>query len=315
MEKRYQVFLSSTYKDLIEERSEVMKVLIKWGAFPAGMELFPASDESIWELITSMIDSSDYYLLLIAGRYGSMSTKTMSYTEKEYRYALKKKIPCIVLIHKNPGAIPSNKTDMDDKLRGALNKFRAYAQKKSSACGYWENLKELSEAVLFGLRRLEETRPAIGWVRAKAPLNEPFPNAPADNFNFGGELTISFVVKDDYKTHVVTQSGIFPPPFSYDRKIFISWEEIFRHIGLKMYANCSERGLLSALKKLCHVKDRDWISVHLPPGAAFKFLFKDEYLQEIKLKFLQMNLIEPHPNSLPDVTSWRLTEMGKKYFH
>lgn len=45
MNKRYQVFLSSTYVDLKEEREEILRILLKLNCFPAGMELFPAIDE------------------------------------------------------------------------------------------------------------------------------------------------------------------------------------------------------------------------------------------------------------------------------
>jgi Domain of unknown function (DUF4062) len=43
MEKRYQIFVSSTYEDLQEERREVMQSLLKMNCIPTGMELFPAA--------------------------------------------------------------------------------------------------------------------------------------------------------------------------------------------------------------------------------------------------------------------------------
>jgi hypothetical protein len=45
MEKRYQVFVSSTYQDLQDERQEIMQALLELDWFPAGMELFPAANE------------------------------------------------------------------------------------------------------------------------------------------------------------------------------------------------------------------------------------------------------------------------------
>jgi len=41
IEKRYQVFISSTFEDLQEERQEVMRALLELDCIPAGMELFP----------------------------------------------------------------------------------------------------------------------------------------------------------------------------------------------------------------------------------------------------------------------------------
>lgn len=45
MKKRYQIFVSSTYKDLIEERLIVKKAILEMKHFPAGMEEFPALDK------------------------------------------------------------------------------------------------------------------------------------------------------------------------------------------------------------------------------------------------------------------------------
>ena len=88
MDKRYQVFVSSTYADLQEERQEVMQALLELDCIPAGMELFPAANEDQWTLIKKVIDDCDYYMVNLAGRYGSIGPDDLSYTEMEYRYAL-----------------------------------------------------------------------------------------------------------------------------------------------------------------------------------------------------------------------------------
>jgi len=41
MDRRYHVFVSSTYEDLREERREVMQALLALDCIPTGMELFP----------------------------------------------------------------------------------------------------------------------------------------------------------------------------------------------------------------------------------------------------------------------------------
>lgn len=43
---RYQIFVSSTFKDLREEREAVLNAILKLNQFPAGMELFPATNET-----------------------------------------------------------------------------------------------------------------------------------------------------------------------------------------------------------------------------------------------------------------------------
>ena len=89
-EKRFQVFVSSTYLDLQEARAAVVSALLNLDAIPAGMELFPAADDDAWTLIEDVIADSDYYLLIIGGKYGSVDPELeISFTEREYDTAVK----------------------------------------------------------------------------------------------------------------------------------------------------------------------------------------------------------------------------------
>ncbi len=99
MNKRYQIFISSTYKDLIEERQKVIQAILKLYHFPIGMEMFHADNEEQWKQIKNTIDMSDYYILIV-GRYcGTLiEYEGISYTEKEYDYALSKNIPVLSFI-------------------------------------------------------------------------------------------------------------------------------------------------------------------------------------------------------------------------
>ena len=56
MNKRYQVFVSSTYRDLRVERMEVMTALLGLDCIPCGMEYFPAADETQWSFIKRLIN-------------------------------------------------------------------------------------------------------------------------------------------------------------------------------------------------------------------------------------------------------------------
>ena len=99
MDKRYQIFVSSTYADLKEERQRVIQALMEMDCIPAGMELFPAADEEQWLFIKKVIDDCDYYLLVIGGRYGSTTSDGISYTEKEFDYAVSIGLKVVALIH------------------------------------------------------------------------------------------------------------------------------------------------------------------------------------------------------------------------
>src|SRR4051794_2675392 len=105
MDKRYQVFVSSTYADLKDERRKVIQTLMEMDCIPSGMELFPAADEEQWEFIKKVIDDCDYYLLILGGRYGSTTPEGISYTEKEYDYAISRGLKVLAFPHEDPDLI------------------------------------------------------------------------------------------------------------------------------------------------------------------------------------------------------------------
>lgn len=99
MNKKLQVFVSSTYTDLIEERQAAVEAILDAGHIPAGMELFKAGNESQLKTIYKWIDESDVYMLILGGRYGSIEKKSgKSYTQLEYEYALSKNIPVFAVV-------------------------------------------------------------------------------------------------------------------------------------------------------------------------------------------------------------------------
>lgn len=99
MNKKLQVFVSSTYTDLIEERQAAVEAILDAGHIPAGMELFKAGNDSQLKTIYKWIDESDVYMLILGGRYGSIEEKSgKSYTQLEYEYALNKKIPVFAVV-------------------------------------------------------------------------------------------------------------------------------------------------------------------------------------------------------------------------
>jgi hypothetical protein len=160
---RYQVFVSSTFRDLRAERQAALDAILELGHFPAGMEIFPAADATPWELIESIIRDSDYYVLIIGGRYGSAGPEGISYTEMEYELALRLKKPILAFLHGNPDAIPAGQSEMDGKARQRLEAFRQRVSDRHTK--NWSNKDELKTAVLLALVHAIRTIPAAGWVR------------------------------------------------------------------------------------------------------------------------------------------------------
>lgn len=165
MKKRYQIFISSTFADLKDERNLVMQAVLERKCFPAGMELFPAIDREQFEYIKKVIDDSDYYLLIIGARYGSLDENGVSFTEKEYDYAVRKGIPVIAFLHSDINSIPLKKTDGDKELMQKLEAFRCKVQ-TGRLVNYWKDPHELKAKVISSLVDVFDEQPKIGWIRA-----------------------------------------------------------------------------------------------------------------------------------------------------
>ena len=163
MDKKHQVFVSSTYEDLQVERQEVMHVLLELDCIPSGMELFPAANASQWELIKGVIDDCDYYVVIIAGRYGSLGPRGVSYTEMEYRYAVEKEKPVVAFLHGDPGAIQSQWAEQSEDGKVKLQAFRELVQKR--VCKEWKTADGLGSVVSRSLVALRKSHPAVGWIR------------------------------------------------------------------------------------------------------------------------------------------------------
>lgn len=165
MDKRYQVFVSSTFADLKEERSRVIQTLMEMDCIPAGMELFPAADEDQLAFIKRVIDDCDYYVVIVGGRYGTVGADGVSYTEKEYDYALGRGLKVIALLHEEPEALPMAKSEADPATRERLQAFRSRLA-DGRLVKFWTRADELPGLVALSLAKTIKMFPAQGWVRA-----------------------------------------------------------------------------------------------------------------------------------------------------
>lgn len=168
MEKKYQIFISSTYEDLKEERKKVQDTILSMYQFPIGMEMFSAADEEQWEIIRETIDSSDYYVLIIGHRYGSMIEEGeyagISYTQKEFRYALEQKIPVLAFLIDSNVEIALDKMEYDADKREKLEQFIEEV-KKGRTIQRWTSKDDLANKVMNSLNKQINRKNRPGWVR------------------------------------------------------------------------------------------------------------------------------------------------------
>ncbi len=176
LDKRYQVFISSTLMDLKKERQDLRAALSKSNFIVEGMENFPATNMREWKIIKERIDKSDIFVLIIGDKYGSIAENAkglesnlladdeiISFTHLEFRYAKQSGIPILAFI----------KSKREDNNQ--VNGFIKEVQKSSLTTDTWKNETELVAAVTAGLNNIvseDSFTENSGWVKVNS-LNTP----------------------------------------------------------------------------------------------------------------------------------------------
>jgi len=174
MKRKLQIFISSTYKDMLEERQSAVEAVLRAGHIPAGMELFAAGDESQLETIKRWIEDSDVYMLILGGRYGTIEKNSgISYIEIEYDHAYNLKKPSFSVVideaalgkkvKKNGAAFIETEHSQElktfkDKVLSRTSRF--YTDAKDIKLSIFESLSDIM------------TRPGLlGWIKASEMPN------------------------------------------------------------------------------------------------------------------------------------------------
>lgn len=327
MEKRYQVFISSTFADLEEERKCVMEAVLDLDCFPAGMEMFPASDMEQFEYIKTIIDQSDYYVLIIAGRYGSIAEDGYSFTEKEYDYAKSKDIPILSFVKKDITSIPVLKTDEDPTKKEKLEKFREKAL--AGRLGkLWNDSKDLKYEISSSLSKEFRIKPRLGWIKGDIENNEillrQINELRVENDNLKKEI-------DYYKTHELDNKNesylekhidslaqgdskyevnFEIEYYSYEAgnyvtlkdKIALTWSELFDEIGFIIISS-DRRNMREIINNIIYDKviEKFEIADNEPDDVKY-FSINDKNMTVIILQLNSLNLLESLSGDYNDLT-------------
>jgi Domain of unknown function (DUF4062) len=177
MVKKLQIFVSSTYLDLKDERQKAVEGILRAGHIPAGMELFNAASKSQWQVIEEWIKESDILMLILGGKYGSIEPETgKSYTQLEYEFAIKHQIPVFAIVLNDQYLINKKSAninlevferDVNEPNEEKYNEFKKLVL--SNLVKFVENISEIATEVSYSLQefvRKDKTEYNFrGWVR------------------------------------------------------------------------------------------------------------------------------------------------------
>ncbi len=172
--KKLQVFISSTYIDLRNERQAAVQAILSMGHIPAGMELFTAGDQSQWNVIKEWIEESDVFMLILGGRYGSIEpVSSKSYIELEYRFALEKSKPLFAVIMTDDlnrkKLIELGEKAIETDNKNSYLKFKGFV--KSKMVRFCEDPKEVKLAIHETLNVFSKRENLVGWIPGNQGAN------------------------------------------------------------------------------------------------------------------------------------------------
>ncbi len=319
---KYQVFISSTYTDLIEERRKVLDVLLMADCIPAGMEAFVATDLEQFEVIKKVIDYCDYYVLIIGKRYGSISPETdISYTEMEYDYAISKGIPVLVFALDESVELPKEKVDSDPLQLVKLKKFREKAMTNRMAT-IWHTPDELTGHLAISIMKAKSEIKRPGWQRAvnydEASLRRTIMDLQTDNERLYKDVSekqsiidslmeqnnIAFEdcnIKFDYYYFKTVYSGSKLKSKKVSDNKSIPLVELFKVISLEMLdVAVAEKIIVKAIKSKLFKEDND-------------IYFSDsQIVKQVLMQLSELKLIYSFWSDSKSTLFWNLTEKGEK---
>jgi hypothetical protein len=165
--KKLQVFVSSTFVDLRQERQAAVEAILEAGHIPAGMELFASGDESQMEVIRQWIDDSDVFFLILGGRYGSVEPiSKKSYIQLEFEYATEKKKPIFSVVMTDVEFDRRNKEDSSKCEREYFKEWKDFRNTvRQKLVEHWSDSKDIKLAVHKSLAHFVRDESLVGWIR------------------------------------------------------------------------------------------------------------------------------------------------------
>jgi tetratricopeptide (TPR) repeat protein len=158
------IFLSSTQRDLLNERDKVEKTIVSFGQQFIGMEHFFSREETALATCLTEVDNSQLFILVVGHRYGFTDSNGISYTEREYLRAGQLGKPRYVYLLDDAAQNAMRDDDADEQLGQAkqqqLIRFRAGLANPNSGhtVSFFKTPSELAWQIAMTLAKILPSR-------------------------------------------------------------------------------------------------------------------------------------------------------------
>ncbi|MBU8922295.1 MAG: hypothetical protein KOO63_10810 [Bacteroidales bacterium] len=275
--------------------------------------------------------------MIVAGKYGSVDSDAVSYTQKEYEYAILAGIPVIGFVHSNIKKLPAEMVEEDPEKRKKQEKFRGLVQNK--LCKKWSNVDELGAVVSRSVTQIIQSHARPGWVRSNAIASE---EATTEILSLRKKLEVQ---SDELKKLIVKPPDIPDSLARSQDKIELgfnitftnnevphgdqsrtlvqrgtkkfTWDQIFLSFAPNLIVEDKLDRIAIGINRI--IKD-DIEEAHSSQYESYKVssvsILRND-LNHIKTQFSALGLIEFHNKMINEKLTkmCKLTLYGKKYLH
>ena len=322
LDKRYQVFISTSGAEMQSERIILSQTLVGMGFFSWGLEQRTPLNTAF---ARRQIDDCDYVVILLGSQYGEQSVSGVGYMHLEYIYAVTKQKPIIVFMHEDPASRDPSLHDTKPELQEKFKEFRQLLQQEADQVFCYRTLRDLEMAVRLNMPQMLERYPVSGWVRPQntqalhdeidqlkakvAQLERDGGTREVDPFLSLPKVSMHEVFSFEYRMHAY-QDGNFKELKVQKR---LTWAQLLAILGSTFINPTPEEFFSKRMNEYLNETGLEDARAEMPRAhAVARAQINIRALHSLKLQMRQNDWIVPSGRDDRQRLLWQITSKAQK---
>lgn len=322
LDKRYQVFISTSGAEMQPERIILSQTLVGMGFFSWGLEQRTPLNTAF---ARRQIDDCDYVVILLGSQYGEQSVSGVGYMHLEYIYAVTKQKPIIVFMHEDPASRDPSLHDTKPELQEKFKEFRQLLQQEADQVFCYRTLRDLEMAVRLNMPQMLERYPVSGWVRPQntqalhdeidqlkakvAQLERDGGTREVDPFLSLPKVSMHEVFSFEYRMHAY-QDGNFKE-LKVEKRL--TWAQLLAILGSTFINPTPEEFFSKRMNEYLNETGLEDARAEMPRAhAVARAQINIRALHSLKLQMRQNDWIVPSGRDDRQRLLWQITSKAQK---
>lgn len=322
LDKRYQVFISTSGAEMQPERIILSQTLVGMGFFSWGLEQRTPLNTAF---ARRQIDDCDYVVILLGSQYGEQSVSGVGYMHLEYIYAVTKQKPIIVFMHEDPASRDPSLHDTKPELQEKFKEFSQLLQQEADQVFCYRTLRDLEMAVRLNMPQMLERYPVSGWVRPQntqalhdeidqlkakvAQLERDGGTREVDPFLSLPKVSMHEVFSFEYRMHAY-QDGNFKELKVQKR---LTWAQLLAILGSTFINPTPEEFFSKRMNEYLNETGLEDARAEMPRAhAVARAQINIRALHSLKLQMRQNDWIVPSGRDDRQRLLWQITPKAQK---